>query len=195
MRMDISNTTKLYGQLQLGKEIGKLAFTANQFDNVFFTINTINALDEDNKMVGGYMIDDYVIASEWSFFIVPSKISFNSDSLAKDFKDVDYYKNFEKKDNARLLSPSEFNLIWKAIVGSYKSKNLNMVKVSEARKGVTLMDSNVTPRLMTKDMTECQVEVTTPLYVTICPFEDAKFGSNVEQHISKLFSDIINKLR
>lgn len=144
MRLDVQNLQTLFNALEQGKKVTRLSVTQEQLYNLGHTINVINSLPLGRGVIGdGELLSDYQIPSSWSELIQPATIKFSSDEMAVDYKNREAYTApivVSGNTYDKVLSSTEFKLLWNSIVGSYEKTSPNFVSVQSLRKESTLAE-------------------------------------------------------
>ena len=141
MKLNDINVNSMYETMMGAKKISKLPFELDQFRNWCYTLNAINAMEYGMTMLGAYPVSEYKIPTALKEMVVPSKVNMVISDIATDFKGAVYFQ--QSSFDGRVLSPVQFNIVTKGIVGARRSAD-NGVAVDTLRVASTI--SNVHDR-------------------------------------------------
>lgn len=187
MRLSKELSIKMYNVLEKAKKVSRLNVSQNEFVNMCYTINALNALEEGQGMVGNYMVSDYKIPGILSDLIVPVKISLKEGIYARNIKSGEYKENAISDSEGSLLSPLDMELLWTTFLGAIKSQD-TLKELTEARTSSILanLDSRTSALikkaegengdwLMHSDDTVC------PILVDIQVYTDKAYSMDIEE--------------
>lgn len=161
MRLSKEICKDMYTILNKSRKVSKLTISEEELQDVCYTINAINGLEESCNIVGGYVVDNYIIPACFKDLIIPEKLTLVSGVYAQNFKSTDYNSNIMDGNDkgegkcGKLLSPRDFGLLMQTILGAVK-KISSDVSVLEARDRILI--SAVEPRLVANDKMSCSDE-------------------------------------
>lgn len=183
MRMNESNVTKMFEIIESGRLISRLSFTKAQFFDWANTLNKINSLPFGVTILDGYLLSDYTVPSKLESLVVPIRIQVENVNHATNYKSEKHYAYVPLKvteaEQARILSPIEFNLLSGAINGTRKAEYSQVIGVNTRRSDVLLStdsnkyiaEKNLKARAL--DAKFVPVVITTQLYDSTMYTEDA----------------------
>lgn len=129
-----AKSTRVFDLLYAKRKHSRVDYTVDDVANVCYTIDVINAAEEDSFMIGNeYPISSYELPKAFNALISPRRISWNPTSVM--FPNL-VNSPSPAEGTGRLLSPSDFKVVINSILSSFNKDD--MVQESIKREDVAL---------------------------------------------------------
>lgn len=196
MRFNTERATKFYTYLNGIRLIGSI-ISEDDMKRFFKTINAINGVEKDKGFLEGYMLDKYQIPSELKSLIVPCSVKYATGVGYNELRSDKYKTNLISDEKITIMTPDEFEIAGRSILGAIKKVPTNMESVMDLRKEKIL--SNV-DKYVTYDEVE-KVEPYATAYIPVLinislvneTFTVMSINDMADQYLKDIISTLLSK--
>lgn len=193
MRFNTERATKFYTYLNGIRLIGSI-ISEDDMKRFFKTINAINGVEKDKGFLEGYMLDKYQIPSELKSLIVPCSVKYATGVGYNELRSDKYKTNLISDEKITIMTPDEFEIAGRSILGAIKKVPTNMESVMDLRKEKIL--SNVDKYVAYDEVEKVEPYATAyiPVLINISLINETFTVMPIDDMADQYLKDIISTL-
>lgn len=193
MRFNTERATKFYTYLNGVRLIGSI-ISEDDMKRFFKTINAINGVDKDKGFLDGYMLDKYQIPSELKSLIVPCSVKYATGVGYNELRSDKYKTNLISDEKITIMTPDEFEIAGRSILGAIKKVPTNMESVVDLRKEKILSNVDKTVAYDKVEKVEPYATAYIPVLIDISLINETFTVMSINDMADQYLKDIIGTL-
>ena len=193
MRFNTERATKFYTYLNGVRLTGSI-ISEKDMKRFFKTINAINGVDKDKGFLEDYMLDKYQIPAELKSLIVPCSVKYATGVGYNELRSDKYKTNLISDEGITIMTPDEFEIAGRSILGAIKKVPSNMESVMDLRKEKILSNVDKTVAYDEVEKVEPYATAYIPVLINISLINETFTVMSINDMADQYLKDIISTL-
>ena len=193
MRFNTERATKFYTYLNGVRLTGSI-ISEKDMKRFFKTINAINGVDKDKGFLEDYMLDKYQIPTELKSLIVPCSVKYATGVGYNELRSDKYKTNLISDEGITIMTPDEFEIAGRSILGAIKKVPSNMESVMDLRKEKILSNVDKTVAYDEVEKVEPYATAYIPVLINISLINETFTVMSINDMADQYLKDIISTL-